>query len=191
MAKCCFSQIWMKHHSSISMSDKDPPLGNPRFIEAVFVDILKELTNHPFNHVPKEQATSCVDRVNSLIRKSIKKKKSDKLPTPKSLSDDVIDAFVKAVGGCTHLRLSIFTHLIVGRFLVGTKNLVFVETTLELLQYVSITIPDPDFDGSVFHGDQHGCQLFCWRCRRGFGNIVELDELLAKAPVDILVHFDL
>ena len=69
MAKCCFPQIWMKHHSSISMPDKDPPLGNPRFIEAVVVDIFKELTSHPFNHVPKEQATLCISCVSSLIRK--------------------------------------------------------------------------------------------------------------------------
>ena len=67
----------------------------------------------------------------------------------------------------------------------------FVETTLELLQYVSITIPDAELDGSVFHGDQHGCQLYCWRCKSRFRDIVELDELLAKAPVDILTHFAL
>ena len=139
MAKSCFSQIWMKHHSSISMPDKDSHLGNHRFIKAVVVDIFKELTSHPFNHVPKDQATLCVDRVNSVIRKCIKKNFSDNQPTPKALRDAVMDDFVNAVGECTHLRLSIFTHLIVGRFLAGARNLVFVETTLEMLSVRSKT----------------------------------------------------
>jgi len=73
MAKCSFAQIWMKHHSSISMPDEDPPLGNPRFIEAVIAEIFKGLTSHPFNLVPKEQAALCVARVNSLLRKGHKK----------------------------------------------------------------------------------------------------------------------
>ena len=46
-------QIWMKHHSSISMPDEDPPSGNPRFIESVIIDVFKELTKNPFSHVPK------------------------------------------------------------------------------------------------------------------------------------------
>ena len=97
MAKCCFSQIWMKHHSSISMPDKDPPLGNPHFIKAVVVDIFKELTSHPFNHVPKEQAALCISRVNSLIRKC-HKKLSDNQPTSKSIRVAVMDDFITAVG---------------------------------------------------------------------------------------------
>ena len=43
MAKCSFAQIWMKHHSSISMPDEDPPSGNPRFIESVIIEVFKEI----------------------------------------------------------------------------------------------------------------------------------------------------
>ena len=77
MAKCSFMQIWMKHHSSISMPDEDPPSGNPRFIESVIIEVFKELTKKPFNHVPKEEAASCITRVNNLFSKGIE-----------SLSDD-------------------------------------------------------------------------------------------------------
>ena len=69
--------------------------------------------------------------------------------------------FLRIVGESTHLRLSVFTHLIVGRFLAGARNLVFVETTLALLQYVSIIAPQPDFGWAAFHdGDENQCQLF-------------------------------
>ena len=120
----------MKHHSSISMPDKDPPSGNPHFIESVIIDVFKELTVNPFNHFPKEEAASCVTCVNNLLSKGMESLSGRKC-TFNCLRPLVLKDFVQIVGEPTHLRLSLFTHLIVRRFLAGARNLVFVEMTLE------------------------------------------------------------
>ena len=121
MAKCSFRQIWMKHHSSISMPDEDPPSGNPRFIESVIIEVFKELTSHPFNHVPKEEAASCVTRVNNLLRKGYEKLSGNQ-QTSKTVRLFLMRDFVRIVQECAYLCLSVFTHLIVGRFLAGAKG---------------------------------------------------------------------
>ena len=124
-------QIWMKHHSSISIPNEDPPSGNPLFIESVIIEVFKELTNQPFNPVPKEETASCVTRVNNLLRKGYEKLSGNQRAS-KTVQLCMLRDFIRIVGESTHLRLSVFTHLIVGRFLAGAKNLVFVETSLEL-----------------------------------------------------------
>ena len=74
----------------------------------------------------------------------------------------------------------------------GAKPTGVMETTLELLQSISIQILTPDIHSQVFRGDRHKCRLYCWRCKQHLGNDdLGLANLLANAPMKILMHYQL
>ncbi len=69
--------------------------------------------------------------------------------------------FVVAVGKATELSLGIITHLIVGRLISGQNPTTMFETTLEMLQFISIRLPCPASSKNLFNGDKHSFQLYC------------------------------
>ena len=64
-----------------------------------------------------------------------------------------------------------------------------LETTLELLQRISIKIVQPSPKRKCFRGDGHICQLFCSRCDEKFGPKGPLECVLARTPAMVLIHY--
>jgi hypothetical protein len=65
------------------------------------------------------------------------------------------------------------------------------ETTLELVQYVSISLEVATPNHKVFVGDCHSCILYCEKCHRTFGDSGNIFQVLAEAPHAILYHHGL
>lgn len=64
-----------------------------------------------------------------------------------------------------------------------------LETTLELLQRISVKIIQPSPKHKCFCGDMHTCQLFCSRFNKTFGLKGPLERVLDCTPVMVLIHY--
>jgi len=72
----------------------------------------------------------------------------------------------------TCIPFSVVTHAIISRFKSGkSNNKVVHETTLELVQYVSIALINVSPNHKSYIGDQHTCVLYCEKCNQRFGLI--------------------
>ena len=92
----------------------------------------------------------------------------------------------------TRMPLSILTHSLVNRMQQANKQyLGFQETTLELLQYVSIAMVTCNPKHKVFVGDNHMFRLYCKKCQTLFGEKGNIAQVLAKASNSILYHYGL
>jgi hypothetical protein len=91
----------------------------------------------------------------------------------------------------TKIPLSIFSHAVVNR-LKHTKSVHHIyETTLELIQYVSIKLVQVDPRYIAYTGDMHKCVLFCDKCLSPFGSEGSIMQVLTKASNSILYHHGL
>ncbi len=92
----------------------------------------------------------------------------------------------------TRMPLSIVTHSLVNRVQWANKqNLGFHETTLQLLQYVSITMVTCNPNHKVFVGDNHTFRLCCEKCQTLFGKKGNIAQVMANASNSILYHYGL
>ena len=93
--------------------------------------------------------------------------------------------------------LSIFTHAIVNRFKMRNKktsiqNLpIFHETTMELIQFVTVNLTRVSPYHDRFVGDSHRCTLYCSKCESFFGITDTIAKVLTEAPFAILYHYGL
>ena len=65
------------------------------------------------------------------------------------------------------------------------------EITLELVQYVSVSLESASANHKVFVGDCHSCTLYCKKFNRTFGVRGNIFQVLAEAPHAILYHHGL
>ena len=72
-----------------------------------------------------------------------------------------------------------------------TKDNSIHKTTLELVQYVSVSLESASANHKVFVGDCHSCSLYCEKCNRTFGVRGNIFQVLAEAPHAILYHHGL
>lgn len=75
---------------------------------------------------------------------------------------------------------------------VGTPNTKFLyETTLELLQYVSVAMVTAVSYHDAFAGDSNTCVLFCEKCQQQFGRHGNIFQVMLEASLSILYHHGL
>jgi len=94
------------------------------------------------------------------------------------------------------IPLSMFSHAIVKRLALrknntGANQSCFFETTLELIQYVSMAMIECIPEHQKYVGDCHVCQLHCRKCRSYFGRQGTVFQVLAEGPFAILHHYGL
>ena len=102
--------------------------------------------------------------------------------------------YVRAIAtSLTRVPLAVITHALVNRMRETKKrnDKVMHETTLELVQYVSISLETATPNHKVFVGDCHSCILYCEKCNRNFGDRGNIFQVLAEAPHAILYHHGL
>jgi hypothetical protein len=78
----------------------------------------------------------------------------------------------------------------------GKKNVddspyVMFETTLELIQNISVTIRNASPEYTQYFGDCHECRLYCYKCFSPFGIKGTIFQVLYEAPYAILYHHGL
>ncbi len=71
-----------------------------------------------------------------------------------------------------------------------TTNVMF-ETTLELIQNISVTIRKASPEYTPYVGDCHECCLYCYKCFSPFGIKGTIFQVLYEAPYAILYHYGL
>ena len=93
-----------------------------------------------------------------------------------------------------YIPLSTITHAIVNRFKVRNKKTsiqnapIFYETTMELIQYVSVTLRRVSPYHNRFVGNSHRCTLYCSKCETFFGITDTIAKVMVEAPFAILYH---
>ena len=96
-----------------------------------------------------------------------------------------------------YIPLSIFTHVIINQFKVQNKKTsiqnapIFYETTMELIQYVSVTLCRVSPYHNRFVGNSHRCTLYCSKCETFFGITDTIAKVMVEAPFAILYHYGL
>jgi len=92
----------------------------------------------------------------------------------------------------TRIPFSAITHAVINRLKVGKSNNKFVhETTLELVQHISIALVNVSPNHKLYMGDCHTCILYCEKCNQKFGLPGSIIKVLAEASNTILYHYGL
>ena len=103
-----------------------------------------------------------------------------------------VNGAMELVKRFTRISLSIFTHAIVSRFKSGKgPSKLIHETTLELLQFVSVALIQTVPYHEWYIGDKHQCQLYCEKCNTKFGRSGNIFKVLVEASTAILYHHGL
>ena len=92
--------------------------------------------------------------------------------------------------GLTRIPLAVITHVIVNRVAGLKGDKAFYETTLELLQHVSIAMAKPVSYHEMFVGDCHSCVLYCEKCQCRFGRLVISTKLWQRQPTPYCITMD-
>lgn len=89
--------------------------------------------------------------------------------------------------------MAVLTHTTVLHLVTlgGQVGRTFYKTTLELLQYVSISLKEVQPPHDSFAGDCNTCVLFCEKCHRQFGREGNIFQVLSEASHSILYHHGL
>lgn len=93
----------------------------------------------------------------------------------------------------TRIPLAVLTHTTVLRLVThgGQGGKTLYETTLELLQYVSIALKEVQPICDSFAGDCNTCVLYCEKCHHQFGREGNIFQVLSEASLSILYHHGL
>jgi hypothetical protein len=122
---------------------------------------------------------------------SIERAVATTIQAAKGLVHDV-SSFARHVldlaAGLTRIPLAVITHVIVNRVARLKGDRAFYETTLELLQYVSVAMVKPASYHKAFVGDCHSCVLYCEKCKCRFGRTGNIFQILSEATNAILYH---
>ena len=106
--------------------------------------------------------------------------------------DQCFVEIMKVAVELTHIPFAVFTHAIINRLKSGkTQHKVIHETTLELIQYVSIALVNVAPYHKSYIGDCHLCSLYCEKCKQKFGLPGNIFKVLAEASNTILFHHGL
>ena len=96
--------------------------------------------------------------------------------------------FNQCMGFASEIHLVVLAHFLLRR-LIHKDKMGMLETTLELLQRISVKIVQPSPKRKCFRGNGHTCQLFCSRCNKKFGPKGPFECVLARTPVMVLIHY--
>mgnify|MGYP006970041881 CR=1 FL=1 len=117
------------------------------------------------------------------------------LKSPIGLIDNIgecAEAAPNLAAELTRIPLAVITHSILNRHKQsGQQAMTVYETTMELLQYVSVVMLSGTPYHKIFVGDCHTCALFCEKCKRQFGVEGDIFQVLPEAPHAILHHHGL
>jgi hypothetical protein len=92
--------------------------------------------------------------------------------------------------GLTRIPLAVITHAIVNchKKRDVQQQMFMYETTMELLQYVSVSMVSAKPYHNIYVGDCHTCTLYCEKCDREFGVQGYIFQVLREASHAILHH---
>jgi hypothetical protein len=177
MPKFTNRTIWSRYGKFVSLSDEvdDDPLLQ------MFCRTVSHLLLHPMNHntsigmrFSKEYITHHVSVL------------ATGMPSDVNLCAKYLRALATTL---TRVPLAVITHALVNRMRETKRNdKVMHETTLELVQYISISLETAVPHHNVFVGDCHSCSLYCEKCHRTIGEKGSIFKVLAEAPHAILYH---
>jgi hypothetical protein len=180
MPKFTNRTIWSWYGKFVSLSDKadDDPLLQ------MFCCTVSHLLLHPMNHntsiglrFSKEYITHHVSVL------------ATGMPSDVNLCAKYLRALATSL---TRVPLAVITHALVDRMRETKRNdKVMHETTLELVQYISISLEFAVPHHTVFVGDCHSCTLYCEKCHQTFGEKGTIFKVFAEAPHAILYHHGL
>jgi hypothetical protein len=104
---------------------------------------------------------------------------------------------INVAARATQIPLRALTHGIAMRLKARSKKTaddtsnVMFETTLELIQEISVTIQKASPVHTQYVGDCHECRLYCYKCFSLFGIKGTIFQILYEAPYAILYHHGL
>jgi len=111
---------------------------------------------------------------------------------------DVLFKFaIDVAARATQIPLRALTHGIAMRLKAKSKKAaddtsnVMFETTLELIQNISVMIRKASPVHTQYVGDCHECRLYCYKCYTPFGIKGTIFQVLYEAPYAILYHHGL
>ncbi len=104
---------------------------------------------------------------------------------------------INVAAHATQIPLRALTHGIAMRLKAKSKKTaedtshVMFETTLELIQNISVTIQKASPEYTQYVGDCNECCLYCYKCFSPFGIKGTIFQVLYEAPYAILYHYGL
>ena len=182
MPKFTNRTIWSRYGKFVALSDE---ADNDPLVLQMFCPTVSQLLFHPMNH-----NTSIGMRFSKKYITHRVSVLANGMPSDANLCAKYLRAVATSL---TRVPLAVITHALVNRMRETKKrnDKVMHETTLELVQYVSISLEVATPNHKVFVGDCHSCILYCEKCHRTFGDSGNIFQVLAEAPHAILYHHGL
>ena len=197
MASYNFAVAWRKHRPTISIrpDGSNPQSGkdNSNLFKKVLLDLLSQFNKNPF-HIREEKYFKqnfaknrfrIKGQMEAIVRCVNENHDDESLMMWRRFQRIV---FREQMGFASEIHLGLLLHFVIWRLLHG-KKMGMLETTLELLQRISIKISEPSPKRYLFRGDGHMCHLYCSRCNKAFGPNGPLERVLASIPAMVLIHY--
>ncbi len=202
MTKCTYRIIWGKFGFSINFPGEVTDVKFYHSIRKFTNKIVSDMLLKEFEEKPSlSAAVSTVYWINNPIEKFQKTADKHDVKDKNVIFQFAIDVAARA----THIPLCALTHGIVMRLKAkgkkhvdargkttadDTSNFIF-ETTLELIQNISVSIRKASPEITEYVGDCHECRLYCTKCFFPFGIKGTIFQVLYEAPYAILYHYGL
>jgi hypothetical protein len=194
LTKCTNRIIWGKFGFGINFPGK---VTDEKFYHSIrkFTNkIVSDMLLRNFDETPSLSAEVATDNwINEAIESFLKNANKHDI-------EDINEIFLFAIdvaARVTHIPLCALTYGIVMRLTARSKkvaddttNMMF-ETTLELIQNISVTIRKANPEYTQYVGDCHECRLYCYKCFTPFGIKGTIFQVLFEAPYAILYHYGL
>jgi hypothetical protein len=192
LTKSTYRMLWGKLGFSIKFPGvvTDDKIYNP--IQKFTNKIVSDMLLRKIDEEPSFGVSIDIDHwINGPIEDLLKKNKD---------IEDIHVIFQFAIdvaASATHIPLPALTHGIAMRLKARSKKTaedtshVMFETTLELIQDISVIIRKASPVHTQYVGDCHECQLFCYKCYTPFGIKGTIFQVLYEAPYAIVYHHGL
>jgi hypothetical protein len=183
--------LWGKFGFSINFSGEvtDDKVYYPlqKFTNRIVSDmLLREIDQKPSIGV----SVDVEHWMNEPIESFLKNDKKKDIEDINVIFEFAIDVAARA----TQIPLNVLTHGIAMRLKARNKKItedtsnVIFETTLELIQDISVIIQKASPVHTQYVGDCHQCRLYCYKCYTAFGIKGTIFQVLYEAPYAILYH---
>ena len=182
LSRCSNRILWGHYGEYISMQEECSVEGATlnmycRMVSDLFLNVHPTLPALGIRYTPES-----IERAVSTTRSQAAN--HGRVQDVSSLAQHVLDL----AAGLTRIPLAVITHVIVNRVARLKGDRAFYETTLELLQYVSVAMVQPASYHKAFVGDCHSCVLYCEKYKCRFGRTGNIFQILSEATNAILYH---
>jgi hypothetical protein len=194
LTKCTYRILWGKFGFSINFPGEvtDDNFYHP--IRKFTNKIVSDMMLMDFDKTSSLSAAVEIEPwINDPIESFLKNAKKQDIENINVIFQFAIDVAAHA----TQIPLRALTHGIAMRLISRGKKTaddtfnVMFETTLELIQDISVTIRKASPVHTQYVGDCHECRLYCYKCFSPFGIKGTIFQVLYEAPYTILYHYGL